>query len=194
MLKELHGPNGCGFKSRHPATGVAQLDRALEKRFFDPLSPPPCCEDLVVKKLLRRGRDVELPVIGDMVIELRFRDQGLPVLIMAGPDSLQSEFRFEGKLTLIRGQREETMTAGMMQHGTRLLEVLGDEVTTAAAEYNGKLSLSFSSGLVLESRSVAGFEHWHFLCPRPGYTRPVRSAVQISVTGAGDGLIIFDKQ
>jgi hypothetical protein len=143
-----------------------------------------------VKKLQERGRDTVLPIVGDMVVEIRLSIRTLPAIVFRAPDGGESEITVEDCIVLRRGNQEDILEGS--KPGTTLnpktlgplLELLESEVKDAVGEREGKLRIEFSNSLVMEVCCTSGYEAWHFQYPRPGRPKEADNVRHISLHGA----------
>src|SRR4051812_18430367 len=116
----------------------------------------------------RTGRNVELPIQGEKVTELRFGRS--PVTIVFG-DRYEKVLQIEEAITLSQGRCEQVLTGS--RHGAEynlkelgpLLEVFGEVVVEATALRDGTIRLRFHNELELSVVSTTGYEAWHFHSP-----------------------------
>jgi hypothetical protein len=147
------------------------------------------------KKLLSRGKNTVMPIVGDTLVEIRPSMCMLPALVFRALDRSEAEVTIEDRITLKRGDRERLLEGSKPGATFKpkklapLLELLGTEVVDAVALKEGQLCITFSNMLTLEVTSSTGFETWHFHYPRPG--RPTGGGCDqlISVHGAFGHLI-----
>jgi hypothetical protein len=149
----------------------------------------------MTKKLISLGRHTILPIVGDTVTEIRLSTCSMPAVVFRAGDGSEAELTIEERIMLARG-KEERVLEGSKPGGTfnpaglsPLLELLGNNVTDAVAEKEGRLRIEFSNELVLVITPSGGYEAWHFQYPRPG--RPVGGnlAHRVALTGA-DGRLL----
>jgi Family of unknown function (DUF6188) len=141
------------------------------------------------KKLVRRGRDTLLPVVGDTLTEISLSATSGPVLVFRAADGGESEVRIEDRITLTRGGSEQVLDGAKPgptfdpRKLSPLLAILGEPVADAIGTTDGELRLTFANEWVLGVASTTGYEAWHFQYPRPG--RPVGSKLNriVAVTG-----------
>lgn len=125
------------------------------------------------KKLSGRGRHTTLPIIGDMVLELKLGR--MTALVFKSDEDGESELLIEEPIAFIRGSHERMLTGSKPgetwnpRELAPLLELIGCTVVDALAEKEGRLRITFSDELVLEVRPETGYEAWHFHYPRAGY-------------------------
>jgi hypothetical protein len=145
---------------------------------------------MTARKLQARGRHTVLPIVGDMVVEIRLSVRTLPAIVFRAPDGGESEITVEDCIVLRRGNQEYVVQGP--KPGTTfnpmalspLLELLQSEVKDAVAEREGKLRIEFSNSLIMEVCSTTGYEAWHFQYPRPGRPKGADNVHHISLHGA----------
>ena len=149
----------------------------------------------MTKKFIKRGMNVEIPIIGDKVTEIRLSLNKMPRLIFQDFQGEESQITFEETITLSRPNEQITMkgskpgTSWYPQGLTPLVELLGLEIREALAYQDGALFLRFSNEWELRVNPQSGFEAWHFQYPRPGEAVGGDRGLHISLIGDHGRLI-----
>ena len=124
-----------------------------------------------MKTLSYSGRDLLLPLAGDMLVA--FQKTGLTGLVFEDNESVRSLIQFEDELQItdLYGSRTLRGTkpgAGFWRADLERLDyLLGYRLMSAVARHDGYFTLEFETGVHLEVQSTTGYEAWHFQCPLP---------------------------
>lgn len=148
------------------------------------------------KKFGIRGRCKILPIISDELVEIVLSIKRHPALIFESDNGHVSELNIWDKVLLTHGKLETEFDRACQidekrEFAAQLADILGQKVTDAVAEPDGKLCISFSSKFSLVVIPTTEYEAWQFQHPRPG--RPIGGDINnsISLVGTNGGLITF---
>ena len=127
--------------------------------------------------------------------ELRLSTVSLAAMVFRNADGEESEIVFEDRIVLRHGRQERVLNGSRPgadfdpKELAPLLELLGNNVTDAVADKEGRLRIAFANAWVLEVVPSTAYEAWHFQYPRPG--RPAGGNVErhVGLTGANGRLI-----
>ncbi len=121
----------------------------------------------MTKPLKKRGRHVELPIIGDTVAEVRIAIDRLVTLIFRSKADNETTLAIEDSLILSRGNSTQTLkgakpgTTFAPQTLQPLLELIGCTIVNAIAQEDGAIRLDLSNAMTLTVASTDGYESWH---------------------------------
>ena len=147
------------------------------------------------KRLDQKGQHTLLPIVGDSVVTICVSVNRDPEIVTADTNDQHSSIELSDRFTIGRGTNSQTIERHHQQSPfdgrtmSPLLELIGATVTGATAYSDGRLELSFSNSIILETASTTGYEAWHFQYPRAG--RPPGGDVSnhISLHGAAGRLL-----
>lgn len=183
--------------AKHSAVACASSARAYHYRFgerrFAEIGLILWGGITFMKRLTKRGQHTVLPIGGDILSEMIFSADRLPVLVFRGMEE-ESQVKIQDQIVLLHGSAEQMLPhsqPGASFDPERLkpvLDLLGLRVSDALALKDGTLQIEFEGSFMLKVTSTTGYEAWHFQLPRPG--RPAsRSGHQVSLHGTAGHLI-----
>ncbi len=144
---------------------------------------------MLAKRLISRGSDLILPIVGDVLSSVRLSLDCLPALIFQDEEKNRSELTVEDSIVLGQGDSEQILTGSKPGKTfapstlAPLIELLGLQIVDAVAKRNGRLIITFSDQIRLEVTSTTGYEAWHFVYPSQLH-HPKQKVRQISLHGA----------
>jgi hypothetical protein len=111
-------------------------------------------------------------------------------IVIADASGQQSSIELSGRFTIGRGKNTQTVL-GFSQPSqfdprtmSPLLDLIGVVVMGATAFSDGRLELSFSNSVPIQTCSTTGYEAWHFQFPRAGRAPGGDGSNHISIYGA----------
>lgn len=128
-----------------------------------------CQSKPMTKHLKKRGRHLELPIIGANVAEVRIAIDRLVELIFrdsTDPDR-ESVLMIEEAIILSRGKATQTLEgarpgSAFAPHTLHpLVELIGCTITEAVAQEDGPIRIDLSNAMQFTVESD-GYEGWHF--------------------------------
>ena len=147
------------------------------------------------KRLDQKRQHTLLPIVGDAVLAICVSVDRDPEIVTSDPNGQHSSIELSDSFTIGRGTNIPTVERQHQQSPfdgrtmSPLLELIGATVTGPTAYSDGRLELSFSNSIKLETASTTGFEAWHFQYPRAGRSPGADVSNHISLHGA-DGRLL----
>ena len=121
----------------------------------------------MTKPLKKRGRHVELPILGDTVAELRIASDRIVTRIFRSKSDHETTLEIEDSIVLSRGTSTQTLkgskpgTTFAPQTLQPLLELIGCTIVDALAQEDGAIRLDISNAMTPTVASTDGYESWH---------------------------------